>query len=90
MKQRSVATFVLLVASVWVAAARAQNAAPADTLRTQSLDVSDNLYLVSGGGSNSLLMTGDSGVVLVDTKLPGYGEPCSTSPRRSPISRSRP
>ena len=73
MKRRRVATFVLLLVSGWAAATRAQNAAPADALRTQSLDVSDNLYLVSGGGGNSLLMTGDRGVVLVDTKLPGYG-----------------
>ena len=73
MKRRRVAGVFLLVASVWAAGARAQNAASPDTLRTQSLDVSDNLYLVSGGGGNSLVMTGDRGVVLVDTKLPGHG-----------------
>jgi glyoxylase-like metal-dependent hydrolase (beta-lactamase superfamily II) len=74
MTRRSVATLFLLLASVWAVAARAQNAAPPDVLRTQSLDVSDNLYLVSGGGGNSLMMTGDQGVVLVDTKLAGYGK----------------
>jgi len=73
LKRRSVAGFFLLIASVWAAGPHAQNAEPPDALRTQSLDVSDNLYLVSGGGGNSLLMTGDHGVVLVDTKLAGHG-----------------
>jgi glyoxylase-like metal-dependent hydrolase (beta-lactamase superfamily II) len=50
-----------------------QNPRPPDALRTQSLDVSDNLYLVSGGGGNGLMMTGDDGVVFVDTKLAGRG-----------------
>jgi len=44
------------------------------TLRSQSLDVSDNLYLISGGGCNSLMMAGDAGVVLVDTKRAGFGK----------------
>ena len=42
-------------------------------LRTQSLGVADNLYLVSGGGGNSLLMTGDTDVVLIDAKAAGQG-----------------
>ncbi len=71
--KRIAASVLLAVASVWTAGPRAQNARPPDALRTQSLDVSDNLYLVSGGGGNSLMMTGDYGVVLVDTKLPGQG-----------------
>jgi cyclase len=71
--KRIAASVLLAVASVWTAGPRAQNARPPDALRTQSLDVSDNLYLVSGGGGNSLMMTGDHGVVLVDTKLPGQG-----------------
>jgi glyoxylase-like metal-dependent hydrolase (beta-lactamase superfamily II) len=74
MTRRSVASLLFLLTSVWAGAARAQTAGPPDALRTQSLDVSDNLYLVSGGGGNSLMMTGDHGVVLVDTKLAGYGK----------------
>jgi glyoxylase-like metal-dependent hydrolase (beta-lactamase superfamily II) len=38
------------------------------TIRSQSLGVADNLYLLSGGGGNTLLMTGDDGVVIVDPK----------------------
>src|SRR5262245_24586669 len=43
-------------------------------IRTQSLSVSDNLYLMSGGGSNSLLLSGDEADgVLVDAKRAGMG-----------------
>jgi glyoxylase-like metal-dependent hydrolase (beta-lactamase superfamily II) len=52
-------------------------AAPADRVRTQSMGVSDNLYLMSGGGGNSLMMTADSGVILVDTKAAGQGRTIS-------------
>ncbi len=48
-------------------------AAPADRVRTQSLGVSDNLYLLSGGGGNSLMMTADAGTVIVDAKAAGRG-----------------
>lgn len=43
-------------------------------LRMQSLAVSDNLYLLSGGGNNALVMTADTGVVLVDTQPAGWGK----------------
>jgi glyoxylase-like metal-dependent hydrolase (beta-lactamase superfamily II) len=35
----------------------------------------DNLYLLSGGGANSAAFITDLGVVLVDTKLAGWGQP---------------
>ena len=42
----------------------------------QSMGVAENLYLVSGGGGHTaLLITQDNGVVLVDTKNPGWGPP---------------
>lgn len=44
-------------------------------LRVQSLNVSDNLYVLSGGGGHTLALTIDSGVVIVDTKLAGWGRP---------------
>ncbi len=34
----------------------------------------DNLYLLTGGGGNSLSLVTELGVVLVDTKLPGQGQ----------------
>ena len=42
----------------------------------QSMGVAENLYLVSGGGGHTaLLITQNNGVVLVDTKNPGWGAP---------------
>jgi glyoxylase-like metal-dependent hydrolase (beta-lactamase superfamily II) len=38
-----------------------------NTIRAQSLGVADNLYLLSGSGGNALMMTADTGTVLVDT-----------------------
>ena len=35
----------------------------------------DNLYLLVGGGGNSAALVTDLGVVLVDTKLAGWGQP---------------
>jgi cyclase len=37
--------------------------------------VKDNLYMLKGGGGNTAVFVGTSGVVVVDTKLPGWGQP---------------
>src|SRR5206468_5970952 len=34
-----------------------------------------NLYMLKGGGGNTAVFVGSSGVVVVDTKLPGWGQP---------------
>jgi cyclase len=43
------------------------------TIRMQTLNVRDILYVLSGGGANSLALVRDDGVVLIDTKAPGWG-----------------
>lgn len=41
----------------------------------QSMDVRENLYVISGGGGHTAaLITEDHGVVIVDTKLAGWGQ----------------
>jgi glyoxylase-like metal-dependent hydrolase (beta-lactamase superfamily II) len=35
----------------------------------------DNLFVLRGGGGNTALFVGTNGVVVVDTKIPGWGEP---------------
>jgi glyoxylase-like metal-dependent hydrolase (beta-lactamase superfamily II) len=35
----------------------------------------DNLFVLTGGGGNTAVLIGAAGVVLVDTKLPGWGQP---------------
>jgi len=37
--------------------------------------VRDNLYMLKGGGGNTAVFIGSKGVVVVDTKLPGWGQP---------------
>ena len=45
------------------------------TVAMQSLDVRENLYVISGGGGHTAaLVTENDGVVLVDTKLAGWGQ----------------
>jgi glyoxylase-like metal-dependent hydrolase (beta-lactamase superfamily II) len=35
----------------------------------------DNLFMLKGGGGNTAVFIGTSGVVVVDTKVPGWGQP---------------
>lgn len=37
-------------------------------------NVKDNLYVIKGGGGNTAAFVTETGVVLVDTKLPGWGQ----------------
>jgi len=37
--------------------------------------VRDNLYMLKGGGGNTAVFIASNGVVVVDTKLPGWGQP---------------
>jgi glyoxylase-like metal-dependent hydrolase (beta-lactamase superfamily II) len=69
----TIARCALVGVCVWTMVRGMPARAEPQALRTPSLDVSDNLYLVSGGGGNALMMTGDRGVVLVDTLSPGQG-----------------
>ncbi|HUK35954.1 MAG TPA: MBL fold metallo-hydrolase [Vicinamibacterales bacterium] len=75
---RRVATLVALVA-LWsgsttlLPAADQTSAAPAKVVTLQKLK--DNLYLATGGGGNSAIFVTDLGVVIVDTKLAGWGKP---------------
>jgi cyclase len=61
----------VLVASVLTLAipARAQER----TVRLRTLSPGDILYVLIGGGGNTLALMRDDGVVVIDTKLPGWG-----------------
>jgi glyoxylase-like metal-dependent hydrolase (beta-lactamase superfamily II) len=45
------------------------------TVQMQTLNVRDILYVVKGGGGNTMALMRDEGAVLIDTKLPGWGQP---------------
>jgi glyoxylase-like metal-dependent hydrolase (beta-lactamase superfamily II) len=61
-----------LSASAVAVPAQRQDAPVVNVVRMQTLNVRDILYVLSGGG-NSLALSQDDGVVLIDTKPPGWG-----------------
>ena len=71
---------LLALAAVSMAVAQAQQ----DVIGIKLVKVRDNLYIITGGrekpaeggvAGNTTVFVADSGVVLVDTKYPGYGKP---------------
>jgi len=54
--------------------AASQPAAQPDRVRVQLLSGGAVLYLLTGGGGNSLVLVRDEGVVLVDSKRPGVSQ----------------
>jgi cyclase len=66
----------MLVAAVLsvAAAGQAQRDGP-KAVQMRTLNVRDILYVITAGGGNSGALLTDTGSVLVDTKLPGWGAP---------------
>jgi cyclase len=72
MSRQIVLGVLIAVGAVSVMAAyQAQPAAP-KVVEVEKLK--DNLYLLKGGGGNTAVFIGASGVVVVDTKYPGWGQ----------------
>ena len=57
-----------LTASAYQQAATAEKVVTVDKIK-------DNLFVLKGGGGNTTVFIGGSGVVVVDTKLAGWGQP---------------
>src|SRR5262245_60151510 len=72
---RRVMVLGLLVVSGVSAAAFQQPAAPPQEKLVTVEKVKDNLFVMRGGGGNSAVFVTASGVVVVDTKNPGWGQP---------------
>src|ERR1700681_1645592 len=49
------------------------------TVSIPTLNVRDILYVMKGGGGNTMALMRDEGAVLIDTKLPGWGRPIRDS-----------
>ena len=64
----------LLVLGGGLAIVKAQPAADAPRVVTTE-KVKDNLFVLRGGGGNTAVFVVADGVVVVDTKLPGWGQP---------------
>src|SRR6187200_3258782 len=63
---------LVVAASQQPAAGAAAQAAP-KVVEVEKLR--DNLFMLTGGGGNTAVFIGASGVVVVDTKNPGWGQP---------------
>ncbi len=79
MRRRLVLGLILCVGVSSIAVSAVQQAAH-DSQKTDQKTVTiqkikENLYLATGGGGNSAIFVTDLGVVIVDTKLPGWGQP---------------
>ena len=62
---------LLAVGALSIAAAAGQQ----EEMVVEVEQLEDNLYVLRGGGGNSAAFVTGSGVVLVDTKMPGWGQP---------------
>jgi glyoxylase-like metal-dependent hydrolase (beta-lactamase superfamily II) len=78
MQRLIVLAAVLTGGVVSIAASAYQHPAHGDDKVVTLQKIKDNLYLASGGGGNSAVFMTDLGVVIVDTKLPGWGQPLIT------------
>ncbi len=78
---RRIVLGTLMVAGAFSLAVSAYQAPPASPGAASSPKVvevekiKDNLYMLKGGGGNTAVFVGSKGVVVVDTKLPGWGQP---------------
>ena len=67
MKRASILSVLLVLGVMSVMAFQGQNVA-------EIQKVKDNLYMITGGGGNTAAFITDAGVVVVDTKLAGWGQ----------------
>jgi cyclase len=74
--RRVVVLGALMAVGVGTFAARAYQQTPAQTPRVVEVEkLKDNLFVLKGGGGNTAVFVGTQGVVVVDTKNPGWGQP---------------
>ena len=67
------AAVVLAVIIHWSVAAQSQNRPDTHVVRMRTLSPGDVLYVLLDGGGNSLALIRPEGVVLIDSKSPGWG-----------------
>jgi cyclase len=74
--KRCVLLGTLIVAGALSITVAAFQQPPQPAEKTIEVDkVKDNLYVLKGGGGNTAVFITDKGVVVVDTKNPGWGQP---------------
>ena len=66
---------LLAVSALSLAVSGFQAPSPAGPKVVEVEKIKDNLFMLTGGGGNTAVFVGTGGVVVVDTKLPGWGQP---------------
>jgi cyclase len=75
---RTIVLGTLMACGAGALAVSAYQASPSPSPQAKVVEVEklkDNLFLLKGGGGNTAVFVGTKGVVVVDTKLPGWGQP---------------
>ena len=80
MKRTVVLGALLAVGTLSVAAAGLQQP-PQGPKVVEIEKLEDNLFMLKGGGGNTAVLVATDGVVVVDTKNPGWGQPILTRSR---------
>jgi glyoxylase-like metal-dependent hydrolase (beta-lactamase superfamily II) len=75
MRRAAVLGALVALGALSTAVTGVQQAGPGDQKVVVLQRIKDNLYLATGGGGNTAVFVTDLGVVLVDTKFPGWGQP---------------
>ena len=75
MRRMVVLGTVIGVGALSLTAAAVQQPAPPAPMVVEIDKLKDNLYVMKGGGGNSSVLITATGVVVVDTKNPGWGQP---------------
>ena len=77
--RREIALGMLLAGGALSLAVSGYQAAPAQQTPAPKIveveKLKDNLFMLKGGGGNTAVFVTSTGVVVVDTKLPGWGQP---------------
>ena len=71
--KRVIVLATLLMAGALSLVVTASQAAAPKVVEVEKLR--DNLFMLKGGGGNTAVFVGTTGVVVVDTKLPDWGRP---------------
>src|SRR5215510_3599264 len=75
MKRVLVLATLLIVGGFSLAVSASQQSAQTAPKVVEVQKLRDNLFMLTGGGGNTAVFVGTSGVVVVDTKNPGWGQP---------------
>ena len=74
MPRLTIRAAALVAAGAMLTATGSAQSSDRKIVKMQTLNVRDILYVLTGGGGNTLALMRDDGVVLIDTKMPGWGK----------------